>query len=70
MIKVGLALARLTQGEELRVMVREEALSNVFTLLKTDGHRIESVSRLEELFLLRVEKGGGSAGWVTTRERM
>jgi hypothetical protein len=43
-------------------MVREEALRNVIASLKADGHWIESVDRREELFLLRVEKGGGNAG--------
>lgn len=58
-VKIGMAMARLAPAEELQVIVREEALRNVIDSLKTDGHRIESVGRQQELFILRVEKGGG-----------
>jgi hypothetical protein len=61
-VKVGMAMARLAPAEELQVMIREEALRNVVGSLKADGHRIESVGRREEFYLLRVEKGGESAG--------
>lgn len=65
-VKVGMTLARLLPGEELRLLVREEALRNVVASLKTDGHRIESVGRQEDFFLLLVAKEwpgvGGSAG--------
>ena len=67
-VKVGMAMARLAPAEELQVMVREEALRNVVASLKADGHRIDSVGRREGLFLLRVEKGGGSASWSAARD--
>jgi len=61
-VKVGMILSRLAPGDEMQVLVREEALRNVVAALKTDGHRIESVGRQEEFFLLRVVKGGAGAG--------
>lgn len=61
-VKVGMTLARLARGEELQVLVREEALRNVAASLKSDGHRIEEVGRREEFFELRVVKGGAGAG--------
>jgi hypothetical protein len=67
-VKIRMAMAQLAHGGELQMMVREEALRSVVAFLKTDGHRIESVGRREELFLLRVEKGGGSAGWSAAIE--
>jgi TusA-related sulfurtransferase len=63
-VKVGMAMARLPHGGELQVIVMEEALRSVVAALHTEGHRIESIGRREEVYLLRVEKGGGNAGWA------
>lgn len=57
-VRVGMALARLAAGEELEVLLKEEALTKVVASLKTDGQRIAAVGRQEEFFLLLVEKAG------------
>lgn len=67
-LKVEMALARLAPGEELQVVVKEEAIRNVFTSLKTNGHWIASVGRREDFFLLLVERGCANAGGATARE--
>lgn len=67
--KVGMTLARLAQGEELQVLVREDALRNVAASLKADGHRIQEVGRREEFFQVLVLKGGAGAGGPAARGR-
>lgn len=68
-VKVGMTLASLAPGEELRLLVREEELKKVIASLKADGHRIESVGRQEDFFLLLVAKAGASADVSAARER-
>jgi len=41
----------------LTIRLEEEALKNVISSLKTEGHRVTNVSREEGIFLLEVTKG-------------
>lgn len=68
-VKVGMTLARLRPGEELQLVVREEALKNVVAALKTDGHHIAFVGRQAEFFLLNVKKAGAGVADTEARER-
>ena len=58
-VKVKIALAKIAPSGKLAVLLKEEALKNVISSLKTEGHRVTGVSRRESAFLLEVEKGGG-----------
>ena len=40
--------------------LKEEALKNVISSLKTEGHRVTNVSREGTIFLLEVEKSSGA----------
>jgi tRNA 2-thiouridine synthesizing protein A len=57
-VKVKMGLQRIATNGVLNVRLKEEALKNVISSLKTEGHRVTSVSRTEEIFLLEVTKGG------------
>ncbi len=57
-VKVKIALARIAPSGTLAVLLREEALKNVISSLKTEGHRVTGVSRRESAFVLEVEKKG------------
>ena len=43
----------------MNVRLKEEALKNVISSLKTEGHRVTNVSREGTIFLLEVEKTSG-----------
>jgi tRNA 2-thiouridine synthesizing protein A len=55
-VKVKMALQKIAPPGKLSVRLREEALKNVISTLKTEGHRIAGVSREGSVFLLEVEK--------------
>ncbi len=57
-VKVKIALANVAPRGTLAVLLREEALKNVISSLKAEGHRVTGVSRREAAFLLEVEKKG------------
>jgi len=57
-VKVKMGLQRITTPGKLNVRLKEEALKNVISSLKTEGHRVTNVSREEGIFLLEVTKGG------------
>jgi tRNA 2-thiouridine synthesizing protein A len=57
-VKVTMGLQRVPPLGTLNVRLREEALKNVISSLKTEGHRVTNVSREEGIFLLEVTKGG------------
>lgn len=57
-VKVKMGLQRIAPPGKLNVRLKEEALKNVISSLKTEGHRVTSVSRTDGIFLLEVTKGG------------
>ena len=57
-VKVKMALQRVAPEEKIAVRLKEGALKNVISSLKAEGHRIATVSREGEVFLLEVEKSG------------
>ncbi len=58
-VKVKIALTGIAPSGTLAVLLREEALKNVISSLKAEGHRVTAVSRRESDFVLEVEKKGG-----------
>jgi tRNA 2-thiouridine synthesizing protein A len=63
-VKVKMGLQRVPPLGTLAVRLKEEALKNVISSLKTEGHRVTNVSREEGIFLLEVTKAGrnGTSG--------
>jgi tRNA 2-thiouridine synthesizing protein A len=57
-VKVKMGLQRIAPPGKLNVRLKEDALKNVISSLKAEGHRVTSVSREEGAFLLEVTKGG------------
>ena len=55
-VKVKMGLQRISPKGKLNVRLKEEALKNVLSSLKTEGHRVTNVSREGMDFLLEVEK--------------
>jgi TusA-related sulfurtransferase len=51
-MKVKVGLQRVPSPGTLSVRLKEEALKNVISSLKTDGHRVTNVAREEGVFLL------------------
>ena len=57
-VKVKMGLHGIAPSGKLNVRLKEEALKNVISSLKTEGHRVTNVSREEGNFLLEVTKAG------------
>jgi len=57
-VKVRMELQGVPLLGTLTVRLKEEALKNVISSLKTDGHRVTNVSQAEGIFLLEITKGG------------
>ena len=57
-IKVKMGLEQVQPQCTLIVRMKEEALKNVISAVKTGGHLVTNVSREEGIFLLEVTKGG------------
>jgi TusA-related sulfurtransferase len=57
-VKVKMGLQRIPPLGTLDVRLNEDALKNVISSLKAEGHRVTNVSREEGIFLLEVTKGG------------
>ena len=57
-VKVKMGLQKIAPPGKLHVRLKEEALKNVISSLKTEGHRIARVSREGPIFLLEVERSG------------
>ena len=57
-VKVKIALTKIAPSGKLSVLLREEALKNVISSLKTEGHRVTGVSRQEFAYRIEVEKKG------------
>lgn len=60
-VKVKIALAKIPPGAALGVRLKEEALKNVVSSLKQEGHRVTDVTRDGETFHIVVERGGKGA---------
>ncbi|HEY7585284.1 MAG TPA: sulfurtransferase TusA family protein [Candidatus Deferrimicrobiaceae bacterium] len=60
-VKVKMGLTKVGPSGRLNVVLKEEALKNVISSLKTEGHKVTRVEKKEAVFLLEVEKGGGAA---------
>ncbi|MCL5966749.1 MAG: sulfurtransferase TusA family protein [Deltaproteobacteria bacterium] len=60
-VKVKMALATLPASAALRVRLKEDALKNVISSLKSEGHKVTRVDREETFFLLEVVKDGGKS---------
>jgi len=59
-VKVKMGLLQVPPQGTLAVRLKEEALKNVISSLKTEGHRVTNVSREGTIFLLEVEKTSGA----------
>jgi tRNA 2-thiouridine synthesizing protein A len=57
-VKVKMALTRIAPSGKLEVLLKEEALKNVVSSLKSEGHRVSRVERRDGGFLLEVDKKG------------
>ena len=57
-VKVKMGLEKIKPPGKLTVRLKEDALKNVVSSLKTEGHRIAGVSREGEVFLLEIEPPG------------
>ncbi len=60
-VKVKMALQKIAPSGKLNVMLREEALKNVISSLKAEGHRVTKVNGGEAVLLLEVEKNDAGA---------
>jgi tRNA 2-thiouridine synthesizing protein A len=56
-VKVKMGLAKIAPSERLDVLLKEEALKNVISSLKAEGHKVTRVERRDSAFLLVVERG-------------
>jgi tRNA 2-thiouridine synthesizing protein A len=59
-VKVKMGLQRIHPLGTLTVRLKEEALKNVISSLKIEGHRVTNVSREGTIFILEVEKTSGA----------
>jgi tRNA 2-thiouridine synthesizing protein A len=57
-VKVKMGLAKIAPSETLNVLLKEEALKNVISSLKAEGHKVIKVVGRVDVFLLVVEKCG------------
>ncbi len=55
-VKVRMGLQKIAPKGRLDVRLKEEALKNVISSLKAEGHAVTSVSREGEIFFLNVTK--------------
>jgi tRNA 2-thiouridine synthesizing protein A len=60
-VKVKMALQKIAPSGQLNVMLREEALKNVISSLKAEGHKVILTERRDTVFLLEVEKNAAGA---------
>ena len=64
-VKVKMGLAKIAPSETLNVLLKEEALKNVISSLKAEGHKVIKVVGRVDVYLLMVEKSGiGKDGQV------
>jgi tRNA 2-thiouridine synthesizing protein A len=55
-VKVKMGLAKIAPSGTLNVLLKEEALKNVISSLKAEGHKVTKVVGRVDAFLLVVEK--------------
>ncbi len=55
-VKVKIALQKIEPSGKLEVMLKEEALKNMISSLKAEGHKVFLAERRDTVFLLGVEK--------------
>ena len=55
-LKVTMGLHRIPPDGTLNIRLRGEALKNVISSIKAEGHRVTNVSREGTIFLLKVQK--------------
>ncbi|MBI5575930.1 MAG: sulfurtransferase TusA family protein [Deltaproteobacteria bacterium] len=55
-VKVKMGLSKMTTSEHLEVRLKEEALKNVISSLKSEGHKIVRVEKQGEIFHMVIEK--------------
>jgi len=55
-VKVKMSLAKIAPEEKLNVLLKEEALKNVISSLKAEGHKVTRAERRDTVFLLEVER--------------
>ncbi len=60
-VKVKIALEKIAPSGTLAVRLGEQALKNVISSLKSEGHRVTGVGRQGTAYLLQVEKKGRPA---------
>ena len=56
-VKVKMGLAKIAPSETLNVLLKGEALKNVISSLKAEGHTVTKVVGKEDIFLLVIKKG-------------
>lgn len=61
-VKVKIAMTKIAPSGRLVVLLNKEALKNVISSLKTEGHRVTGVSRRESAYRLDVEKNRETRG--------
>jgi tRNA 2-thiouridine synthesizing protein A len=66
-VKVKMGMHSIPPKGKLNVRLKEDALKNVISSLKTEGHRVACVSREGSIFLIEVEKDdeGQNTGFTT-----
>lgn len=55
-VRVKMRLEAIAPGGRLLVVLKDQALKNVISSLKTDGHTVVGVSRQDENFVIEIEK--------------
>ncbi|MGE5663376.1 MAG: sulfurtransferase TusA family protein [Deltaproteobacteria bacterium] len=61
-VKVKIAMTKIAPSGKLTVLLGGEALKNVISSVKTEGHRVTGVTRRESAYLLEIEKKGEGPG--------
>ena len=61
-VKVKMALQKIGPSGKLDILLKEEALKNVISSLKAEGHKVTRAERRDTVFLLEVEKNDAGAG--------
>jgi tRNA 2-thiouridine synthesizing protein A len=59
-VKVKMGLTKVSTLGKLNILLKEEALKNVISSLKAEGHKVTRVERQDAVFLLEVEKDGAA----------
>jgi tRNA 2-thiouridine synthesizing protein A len=59
-VKVKMGLTKVSTFGKLNILLKEEALKNVISSLKAEGHKVTRVERQDAVFLLEVEKDGAA----------